>query len=374
MTEEELAPMVLSKWPGFNGTAANETNYPFQYDIPIFPSWLNTTVVDDLFGFGQKYGRRPPVFPKIPEPYNTVLNISSMETDSLYVLATSAHSSYMLCSMRAYLSPNCSTEYHASLSGGSLTTQCDAPNDSLSNENTGTNATTGVYSADWIGVATPWAKAISLDIGIIDGDASNSRLMSQLIPTEPSLDPSLPSIAEALAVLAGCTLLNSGIDAPFVSDWNYSTPILDPPQYQTLNATLRFQDYSSGGTARWQSMLYAVLTLVFLANLFCLGYFLTHAGLVTDFMEPQNLFALSLNSPPSQVLEGTCGGGPEGKYLKTSWFIRMSEQEHFYVESADLPPSRPASRKRRAPSEMEIAGSPVAEMYGKLSKRAASLL
>jgi len=48
-------------------------------------------------------------------------------------------------------------------------------------------------------------------------------VLNQLVPkkavlgeTGPSLDPSLPSIAEALAVMAGCTLLQSTKDAPFV--------------------------------------------------------------------------------------------------------------------------------------------------------------
>jgi hypothetical protein len=65
---------------------------------------------------------------------------------------------------------------------------------------------------------------ISLNSGLVDGNSSNSRVLNQLVPktsvlageTPASLDPSLPSIAEALAVMAGYTLLMSTRDAPFV--------------------------------------------------------------------------------------------------------------------------------------------------------------
>lgn len=56
----------------------------------------------------------------------------------------------------------------------------------------------------------------------VETNGSNSRALNQLVPkqpaegTSPSLDPMLPSIAEALAVMAGCTLLMSARDAPFV--------------------------------------------------------------------------------------------------------------------------------------------------------------
>ena len=55
-------------------------------------------------------------------------------------------------------------------------------------------------------------------------NASNARLLTQLIlakPTDgtPQLDPTLPSMAEALAVMAGCTLISSSEDTPFVEFW-----------------------------------------------------------------------------------------------------------------------------------------------------------
>lgn len=56
---------------------------------------------------------------------------------------------------------------------------------------------------------------LGLNDGAIDGNGSNSRILNQLVPTGPILDPSLPSIAEALALMAGSLLLTSVKDAPF---------------------------------------------------------------------------------------------------------------------------------------------------------------
>ncbi|KAL9632064.1 MAG: hypothetical protein Q9164_005545 [Protoblastenia rupestris] len=86
---------------------------------------------------------------------------------------------------------------------------------------------------------------------------------------------------------------------------------LETPQYQAFNATLRLQEYASGGTSRWQGIFYVVLATVFVVNIHILAYFIHRGQLVTDFIEPQNLFSLSINSPPSAVLDGNCGGGPE---------------------------------------------------------------
>lgn len=77
-----------------------------------------------------------------------------------------------------------------------------------------------------------------------------------------------------------------------------------------------------------------ILFLVFLMNIFVLIYFIFHRGLVTDFSEPPNLFALAVNSPPSQALAGSCGGGPEGKQYMVNWFVNH-EGEHLYMEPGE---------------------------------------
>lgn len=378
MSEDDLAPIIYTKWPSSNGTEPNATLWPNGYDIPARPSWLNTTVVDEVFGFGEKYNRRPPVFPKYPLAYNTILNSSVGYFDSLYLLAASASSSYMLCSIRESLTPNCSTIYQASLSGGSLESRCEDASDDLAYSKSDPKATNGVLSSDWINVAISWATSLSLNAGISDGKAANARLLSQLIPTARSLDPSLPSIAEALAVLAGSTLLTSSRDSPFIHFWNYSTtvPTLAVPQFQGFNASVQTQDYASGGTQRWQGIFYAVLSIVFLTNLFCLGYFLVQGGLVTDFIEPQNMFCLSLNSPPSRRLDGSCGGGPEREQFRTKWYIGCEEErEHFFIQEGEVQPEPRQPRRRRGglADDDGMLGSPLTNMYTKLSKRSSML-
>jgi hypothetical protein len=71
-------------------------------------------------------------------------------------------------------------------------------------------------------------------------------------------------------------------------------------------------------------------------NIFVLIYFLLHRGLVTDFSEPPNLFALAVNSPPSHLLAGSCGGGPEGKQYMVNWFVN-TEGDHLYMEPGEKP-------------------------------------
>ena len=403
MSEDDMKPMVLNLWPGFNttnnGTAPNATNYPSLFKFPMYPDWINATAVDDLFGFGEKYGRRMPIFPKLPLPFNTLVNETtpfntdpsdpnqSYLVDSMYVLGmtnATTPSPYTLCSIRGSMYNNCSSVYYASMGGGSLTTNCDEDN-LIPYNRYHPEATNGVLDPLWITAANVWAEAISLGAGVSDDNAANARLLTQFIPTTPSLDPYLPSMAEALAVMAGTVLL-AFTNSPFMHYWNYTTNspdswYLDPPQYQAFNATLRSQDYSSGGTQHWQGIFYIVLLAIFFTNIFCLAYFFFHHGLVTDFIEPQNLFALSLNSPPSHVLEGSCGGGPEPEQLKTNWHIRLeSDRDHFLIESKDEPPEvrqrrgKARERKKRWEVELQPVHSPVAEMYEKLSRKRTSLL
>ena len=375
MQKEELAPIVFSEWPNGNGTAVNLTGWPTGFAIPVYPSWLNSTPVDDLFEFGEKYGRRPPVFPKLPMAYNTVLNKTGWYTDSIYLLATSPTGEYTMCSLRASVTNRCSTHYYASISGGSMNAHCEDAGDDLVYHKSNRNATDGVIIKDWASVAGEWAVALSLNDGISDGQSSNARLLSQLIPTQQALDPSLPSIAEALAVLSGSTLLVSSSDSPFIHFWNYSTTgnILMEPQHQAFNATLQTKDYASGGTQRWQGIFYIVLSLTFVINVRCLVYFIKGHALVTDFIEPQNLFSLALNSPPSHALDGACGSGPEGDQLIMNWHIKMDQQrEHLYIQNGGGPP--PSKRRRPRPMDFEMNTSPIVNNYNKLSSKHSSLL
>ena len=361
---KELDPLVYSTWP--NATL-NITSWPENHGLPNATTWQdqNKTALDEVFQWGGNYTRQRPIFAKYPKQYNTIVNSSKLFADSIYLLGTTAAGDYTVCSIRGSITPNCSTEYRASMSGGLLTTRCEDPKDDLSYHRSDKDATNGILNKDWINVAISWITALSLNTGISDGQASNSRLLTQLILANPALNPSLPSIAEALAELAGCTLLLSTLDSPFIHYWNYSqtVPTLEDPQYQAFNATLRFQDYASGGTQQWQNMFYIVLLLIFVTNVVCLAYLCLCRGLVTDFIEPQNLFSISLNSPPSKTLEGNFGGVPEKEQLETNWVIKRREQDQFYIQEGETQPVR---RKRQEPVDYEMQ-SPPGKVYSKLA-------
>jgi hypothetical protein len=149
---------------------------------------------------------------------------------------------YSLCKIDVDITPYCSTKYTAGGSGGRMEALCGDPNASdedpdakpvgkMAYINSMTNATVERGIANWRDVGTDWSNSLSLGTGLSDGEASNSRLLMQLqlvpaggLDADPNnldvkLNDLLPSMSEAIAVLSGCTLLKSFIDAPFVPFW-----------------------------------------------------------------------------------------------------------------------------------------------------------
>ena len=214
MSRDELTPMVFNEWPSEyrNGTSLNATNWPSGYNLTT-PDSLIYTAVDDLFGFNDN--ETHPIFFNLPQPFNTVLNASeAYDHESVYLLAASADRTYTMCSMRVAQSPECYTEYNASMRGDSLTSSCgDSP---ITYNRFHPEAPNGFWQKDWKDVAKTWGIGVGLNGGISDQDGAFARLLTQLIPTTKALDPTLPSISEALAVLAGCTLVLSSLDSPFI--------------------------------------------------------------------------------------------------------------------------------------------------------------
>lgn len=375
VSADELAPILYEKWSAAKIQPLNASEWPKMHNFTEAPTKLNNAL-DDIFGFG---GERPaPVFAKLPLAFNTILNFSSNGMwDSLYLLATSGEieKNHMLCSIRGSITPNCSTEYHASMGGGNLTTHCEDPKDPFSYHKSDLTAPNGGLSKDWVNVAVSWIMAVNLNDGLNDGKSSNARLLTQLMPTRFNLDRTTPSISEALAVMAGCTLILSGLGSPFVHFWNYTgaNNIVTMPQTQYFNATLRTQDYSSGGTQHWQGLFYVVLASVFVINIGCLLWLFIRSNFITDFTEPENLFSISLNSPPSQRLDGACGGGPENGQIASRWTIRMDqEREHYYIEEGD---HQPGPRRKKAKNKnFEMTDRPVATMYNKLASKRTNIL
>lgn len=396
MNKSELSPLVYSTWPDSSDFNATSWMAEPSEKIPKTPSWLNSTVVDDIFGFGEKYGQRPPIFGKLPEPNNTLLNITgAWPANSIYLLGQPSlpNPPYVMCAIRAKLTGVCSTRYGAASSGAFLTSNCENSDNPLQYNHHNPNFVEGNWQPDWKNIASEWANSLSLGAGITNGAASNARLLMQMMPSYDSssktysLSRHFPSIGEALAVMAGSTLILSTKDSPFAPDWNYTgaNDILSEPVYQYFKASLQAVGYASGGTERWQGVFYVILVFCFITSFICCGFMILEARghQITDFTEPQNLFALAMNSPHSSRLQGACGGGPVGRQLKERWFIGMEEDDaHYYIRAkADgkNPFGNGQSTAYRAVEQMDMDDgslkpvSPAVNEFRRVSKRGSFL-
>ncbi|GME47110.1 hypothetical protein GTA08_BOTSDO00445 [Neofusicoccum parvum] len=340
MNRSELAPIVYTAW-----------NYSEELDAPTWPeqidflsanSSVNSTVVDDLFGWG-KNGQTAPIFSRFPAEYNTVLNQTFFYgRESIYLLGRDGDSDverYSVCQLKASLTANCSTLYQAAQEGSSLSSRCDPEEDSMAyiHSDPGVASGSATVSLNWPWIGTEWANSLSLNAGISDGRASIARLLTQLIIKEPKLQTDRPSLAETLAVLAGSTLLMSTQDAQMDMSWSHDESILLTPETTNFNATIRERTYASGPTGEPQKLFFLVLAAAFVTNILCLAYFIFHRGLVTDFSEPPNLFSLAVNSPPAAAMAGSCGGGPAGPQWNCQWFIGESGGHLFVVPKEAVP-------------------------------------
>jgi hypothetical protein len=377
MTKDELKPLVYNQWPGRKFVLEQWINHT----LPGMPQWpdakLNRTVVDDLFEWGPKYiskNSNPPIFGKLPKDYNTIVNGTMNYHKSVYLLGAAPDgkaSKYVLCSLKAKQTPHCSVNYTASASGARFSTDCERAGNQLQYDQRHPDAPDGIWSEDWKNIASEWANSLSLNAGINDGAASNARLLMQLIPSNLSLDPDLPSLAEALAVMAGSTLVMGTENAPFVHFWNHSNASIPEPEVQYFNASMSIVVYQSSGTEEWQGIFYPVLALTFFTSALCLGYLLFERGRqLTDFTEPQNLFALAINSPATSRLEGSCGAGPHGPHFKEKWYVGMEEDdEHYYIrtkaeENTPIISMSKVSMDDESPKPV----SPALEEYRRLSR------
>ena len=394
---------------------------PFIYaNLSLAPAQGNTTAVDDFFHFGEKFGdqQQPvPYFEKAPIYYNTVTNFSNgWGPEAVYLLATPPANAktddHVLCSIRAMMYSNCATNYHAAESGGELSVHCDQdPIDKDSYIRSAPSIPSSVPNKDWKDVGSEWIRAVALNNGVSDANASIARLVTQSIPTMDTetqlfqLDPTIPSIGEVLSVLVGCTLLVSAEDAPFYHYWNHSSTIFDKEHRpeQVFQAVVSFKDYFSGRTQPWQKLFFIVLFAIFLLNCFALVYLtwsFSKDGQVTDYTEPTNLFALAINSPPSTSMSGACGAGPSGKALGKKWQVDMEVDDdahsavapsssstfplmkhpHFYIKCPDddkdmtrMEDSQPPLKKKQSlPASMRSVSvwsneSPAVEQFKRLN-------
>ncbi|OJD19541.1 hypothetical protein AJ78_00512 [Emergomyces pasteurianus Ep9510] len=382
MTEKEIAPLVYNEWPEVKG----KVNVSTWLSNPPEGLWAvgergNKTVVDDIFEFSER--KLPPIFPKLPVPFNTLVNgtLRFHIRDSLYILLASppyiTDPPFALCAIKAGVTTQCSTNYRATASGGNLAAICDDPADNMRYNKDKQDMPLIEWDENWEDMSTEWANSLSLGTGITDGHASNTRLLTQLIPPlDPktntySLSQTMPSVAEAFAAMAASTLLMASEGANF----DLERPDLSKlPLDQTFKASLRVSDYSSGGAQKWQGIFYVVLVLVFLTNLVCLGYmYLEIKGeQLTDFTEPQNMFALALNSAGSTKLSGACGAGPVGAQLSEPWIIGMDEEtEHYFITSKAEKAER--MLQELAEQRLKPAASPAVKEYRRISQNRSSI-
>ncbi|KAH8592964.1 hypothetical protein B0O99DRAFT_689178 [Bisporella sp. PMI_857] len=357
MNNDELHPLVYTNWPNANvsigdagipGQRLSQAGHTFGDVQPSAgQNYLNSTIVDDVFGWGEKYHHQPPVFPNYPIAYNSVINVSMpYEYDvSIYLLTKppdSITTDYSVCKLRSFLFSECSTHYTVSgTTGGKMESHCEDHNDDMAYIKHNPNAPAQAPQSDWMNVGSEWLRALAFGTGISNADAASSRLLSQLVTVEAGpktkLSPQLPSIAESLAVMAGSTLLLSAMDSPFSHYWGYEIgPQLEDWAEQNFTASIKSQEYTSGPIQQWTIVFYLVLAVVFATNVFCLLYFIIRSGLVTDFSEPQNLFTLAVNSPESRRLWGSCGAGPEGEQFVVDWHVLQDGgSRHFYIKEGN---------------------------------------
>jgi len=111
--------------------------------------------------------------------------------------------------MRSWLSSDCSTQFNVSgTAGGHLRSHCELPQDGLSYKHSVLEAPAFTKSTDYRNVAAQLLTSLALNTGISNANASSTRLLTQLIPifdkaeTKFSLSPTMPSLAEALAVIS----------------------------------------------------------------------------------------------------------------------------------------------------------------------------
>ncbi|KAK3351054.1 hypothetical protein B0H65DRAFT_107185 [Neurospora tetraspora] len=382
MTEKELAPLVYTAWPHANLTDAelpgektgglNWIDQVPRYDwAPNETEWLNRTVVDDIFRWGAAYHRRPPVFQRFPSEYNVIINATvqgstnwTYKSGSVYTLVNNnATDDYTLCEIRSWLSINCSTHLNISgTTGAHMSANCEDEHDLVSYRKSVPDAVES-DEADWKWLAQSWQLAIYMNSGLTTLNASRDRILTALPLEDHHLPNRVPSLAEVLAALVSPTLISGSIKTPLVNYWPPEAVNAPLPGWENkFNASITKQEYTSGSAMEWQRAFLLILILGFLLNLFCLVHlFIQLRGRpLTDFTDPANLFALAINSPPSQALSGTCGGGPKGYQLDVPWRIGYSEQaNHYFFEEATekrqrLKRKKAIDRRDMVTSEMEL--------------------
>ncbi|KAJ6255996.1 hypothetical protein Dda_9290 [Drechslerella dactyloides] len=307
-----------------------------------------------------------PRFPVRPPRYNTVLS-SLGNGASVFMLTHTPADQYVICGMRSFMTPNCSTEFQAFENSGNATANCDLNNPLEFNEDlfrrnisTVKHPIPGVdrdldvrdsLAADFRTIADTVLRSIALNNGVNGGNASIARFLSQLAleTRQTQLNPARPSLAEALAVALGNAMITSSVETAYTTYWPYA-PTVPLPVTEHFNAQVATIEYTSGAGSGWKPLFYVVLAGVLVMNVFCLIYFAcVRDGFVTDWTEVQNLFCVAMDggalrggaSMPRQDAsvderwKGTGGTGPAGGQYKVGfWFTE--KHGRWYVTDGEM--------------------------------------
>ncbi|KAI0575936.1 hypothetical protein Alg130_09054 [Pyrenophora tritici-repentis] len=218
--EEELAPIIYETWP--NGIPMDDRSKAVNWwPVLGFPEGTNTnnkTVLDDIFGWKDEdvdHSRARPIFLKYPKAANTIANHTQVpyalgDRPEVYILGKAPEnttSDYFLCSMKAAITTSCTTHYNASSNGQSLEAVCSTSNSTNPHNKDAPIAPISSNGArlalvGWRDLGYYLLNSLSLNNGVFDGDASTARILTQLQLTEPRLNKTLPSPAEALLTIS----------------------------------------------------------------------------------------------------------------------------------------------------------------------------
>lgn len=217
MNRSELIPIVYG--------ARNITTLP---PLANPATGFKETEVDEIFGWNNETSiNYPPVFAKYPEPFNTIMNHTSASWGraEIYLLgqggkddSTDMTGMFSLCRIHMSVTAKCATQYNALSGGGAMEALCEDKAGDMALEKVNPNAREIPRIPNWRDIGFDWSNSLSLNTGIVDANASNSRLLTQLMLVPSNSEPddfkvdlsrSLPSMGEALAVMSGCTLLKS---------------------------------------------------------------------------------------------------------------------------------------------------------------------
>ncbi|KAI8676270.1 hypothetical protein NCS56_00514400 [Fusarium sp. Ph1] len=337
LDEDELTPLVYKEFPhsendGLEAWAEKEIS-----------AWDNSTVVDDVFRWGTKYGRRRPVFEYLPKMasilYHRTNSLFEGIPDAGYLVSRygSPEAKYTICQMRSWLSTDCSTHLEVSAVGQPIMrAHCGDDGDVYRYDPSIYNSSDRIEVPQlWPFMLDIWRTAVALE------QPSDTKLFG--IPlmivagtlTTPKLSFGIPTTSEYLSLFLLSTLSLAAVDTQLRHTWNHGLgkdfDITDETSFgyyfdttETFRAVVRSQQYTSGHTESWQRFLYLVLGITFALNFLSLGYLISFSGMISDITEPQNHFYLAMSSSPCSRVDGSYPDQLDKQHLKVPWRVTQS--------------------------------------------------